>query len=91
VISDNLKIFGDRAVTIEDLLRERGQTMRKGTLSVEGDVEFWDDGSVTVRGEGKGGDEVDVYRPTEEREEAGPPGSTFQHVRPAVGKEEGEK
>jgi protein import protein ZIM17 len=37
-------------LTIEDLMRERGQIVKKGTLSEDGDVEFWEDGSSNVRG-----------------------------------------
>lgn len=43
------KIFGDKHVTIEDLMRERGQLVKKGTLSEDGDLEFWEDGSTTAR------------------------------------------
>lgn len=44
VISDHLKIFMDTRTTLEDILKEKGQTMLKGTL--EGDTEFWEDGTV---------------------------------------------
>ena len=54
MISDHLGIFGDRNLTIEDLMRERGQLVKKGTLSEDGDVEFWEDGSRNRRGEGGG-------------------------------------
>jgi protein import protein ZIM17 len=53
VIADHLKIFHDKSVTVEDLMRERGQLVKKGTLGEDGDVEFWDDGSVTVREKGE--------------------------------------
>ncbi|KAH9861864.1 hypothetical protein J1614_011617 [Plenodomus biglobosus] len=49
LISDHLKIFSDKSVTVEDLLREKGNLIKKGSLSAEGDVEFWDDGSTTPR------------------------------------------
>ncbi|ORY12624.1 DNL zinc finger-domain-containing protein [Clohesyomyces aquaticus] len=49
LISDHLKIFSDKSVTIEDILREKGQVVKRGSLSAEGDVEFWDDGSTTPR------------------------------------------
>jgi protein import protein ZIM17 len=46
VISDHLDIFGDRKITVEELVRERGGIVRKGTLGEDGDIEFWaDDGS----------------------------------------------
>jgi len=47
LISDHLKIFSDRSVTIEDILKEKGQLLKRGTLGSEGDVEFWDDGTQT--------------------------------------------
>ncbi|RYP10220.1 hypothetical protein DL765_008182 [Monosporascus sp. GIB2] len=46
VISDHLHIFGDRKITIEDLMRERGQLVKRGALGEGGDVEFWEDGTV---------------------------------------------
>ncbi|KAK0108498.1 hypothetical protein ONS95_003302 [Cadophora gregata] len=49
VISDHLGIFGDRNLTIEDLMREQGQLVKKGTLSEDGNLEFWADGSTTTR------------------------------------------
>ncbi|KAI2619256.1 DNL zinc finger-domain-containing protein [Hypoxylon sp. NC1633] len=54
VISDHLNIFGDRKITVEDLMRERGQLVKRGTLGEDGDVEFWEDGTVTERGAGAG-------------------------------------
>ena len=40
VISDHLGIFGDRKITVEDLMRERGRIVRKGTLDADGDIEY---------------------------------------------------
>lgn len=40
VISDHLNIFGDKKVTVEDLLREKGQGITKGVLDENGDIEF---------------------------------------------------
>ncbi|GAM85727.1 hypothetical protein ANO11243_037350 [Dothideomycetidae sp. 11243] len=51
LISDHLKIFSDKSITLEDILREKGQLLKKGTLSAEGNVEFWDEGTQTKRGE----------------------------------------
>ena len=51
VISDHLKIFGDTAVTIEDILREKGQLVKKGTLGEDEDIEFWEDGTTSARRE----------------------------------------
>jgi mitochondrial protein import protein ZIM17 len=39
----------DNAATLEDILREKGQLVKKGTLSEDGDLEFWDDGTTTGR------------------------------------------
>lgn len=50
IISDHLNIFGDRKLTIEDLMKERGQLVKRGTLGVDGDIEFWEDGTQTERG-----------------------------------------
>ncbi|KAK3694355.1 DNL zinc finger-domain-containing protein [Podospora appendiculata] len=81
VISDHLRIFGDRNMTIEDLMRERGQLVKKGTLGEDGDLEFWDDGTTTVREE----------LPAKSTKEAGAetiedatslPGSSFRSVKP---------
>jgi len=36
-------------VTIEDLMKERGEIVKKGTLSEDGDIEFWEDGTTTER------------------------------------------
>jgi len=49
LISDHLKIFSDKSVTIEDLMKEKGTLVKRGSLSADGDVEFWDDGSSTPR------------------------------------------
>ncbi|KAI9824864.1 MAG: hypothetical protein M1832_001469 [Thelocarpon impressellum] len=50
VIADHLKIFSDKAVTVEDLMREKGQLVKRGELGADGDVEFWEDGTETKRG-----------------------------------------
>lgn len=49
LISDHLKIFEDKSVTMEDLMRRKGELVKRGHLSGGGDVEFWDDGSQTER------------------------------------------
>lgn len=98
MISDHLKIFGDRAVTIEDILREKGQLIKKGTLGEDEDVEFWEDGTVTERradlcdGEKE---RLDRYAREKlagerEQEEGFVPGSTFKSVRPGEKKEDGQ-
>ena len=43
------QIFGNQSFTIEDLMRQKGQLVKKGTLGGNGDVEFWDDGSETEK------------------------------------------
>lgn len=44
------QVFGDAATTVEDLMRARGQTIKKGSLSEDGELEFWEDGTVTRSG-----------------------------------------
>jgi mitochondrial protein import protein ZIM17 len=48
VISDHLGIFGDRKITVEDLLREKGQLVKRGSLGEDGDIEFWPDDQQTA-------------------------------------------
>ncbi|TDZ12801.1 Uncharacterized protein C8034_v006565 [Colletotrichum sidae] len=51
VISDHLNIFGDRKVTVEDLMREKGRLVKKGTLGEDGDIEFYpEEGSAEAEG-----------------------------------------
>ncbi|KAH8891858.1 zf-DNL-domain-containing protein, partial [Thozetella sp. PMI_491] len=54
VISDHLRIFGDKSVTVEDLMRDRGRLVKRGALGEDGDLEFWEDGTVTPHQEGAG-------------------------------------
>ena len=82
MISDHLRIFGDTAMTVEDLLREKGELVKKGTLGEEGDLEFWDDGTSSVREPWAEKDEV-----AGEGEDFAP-GSTFKSVRPGDKKAE---
>ena len=42
LISDHLKIFSDTSVTLEDIMKEKGQLLRKGRLGEDGDIEFYD-------------------------------------------------
>ncbi|KXX80805.1 Mitochondrial protein import protein ZIM17 [Madurella mycetomatis] len=91
VISDHLRIFGDKAMTVEDLLRERGELVKRGTL--DEDLEFWEDGSVTERevraetGKEQGSDPG--YTEGRERvDDDAPPGSSFKSVRPGGTKQE---
>ncbi|PWI66647.1 hypothetical protein PCL_04785 [Purpureocillium lilacinum] len=48
VISDHLGIFGDRSVTVEDLMREKGNLVKRGSLGEDGDIEFWPDEDVSA-------------------------------------------
>ncbi|KAI7081622.1 hypothetical protein KC356_g9000 [Hortaea werneckii] len=43
LISDHLKIFSDKNITLEDILKEKGQYLKKGRLGEDGDIEFFDD------------------------------------------------
>ncbi|KAB8345990.1 hypothetical protein FH972_023042 [Carpinus fangiana] len=43
LISDHLKIFSDKSVTVEDLLAQKGESIEKATVDAEGDLEFWED------------------------------------------------
>ncbi|KAL9093591.1 MAG: hypothetical protein Q9165_003986 [Trypethelium subeluteriae] len=36
-------IFSDSSVTIEDLMKQKGELVRRGSISDDSDVEFWDD------------------------------------------------
>ncbi|KAK4129003.1 zf-DNL-domain-containing protein [Parathielavia appendiculata] len=78
VIADHLRVFGDKAMTVEDLLRERGEQIKRGSLGVEGDVEFWEDGTTTVR---EPWVEKEKQAGESEAEEDLPPGATFKSVK----------
>ncbi|PWY91847.1 zf-DNL-domain-containing protein, partial [Aspergillus sclerotioniger CBS 115572] len=47
VISDHLNIFFDKKSTLEDILAKQGGKVKRGY--VNGDMEFWEDGSVNVK------------------------------------------
>jgi protein import protein ZIM17 len=49
VISDHLQMFSDQRLTIEDILKEKGEVLKKGSMNLEGDIEFWDDGTTRPR------------------------------------------
>jgi protein import protein ZIM17 len=90
VISDHLGIFGGDIKTVEDLLRARGELVKRGMLlqqqsgdgDEDGDFEVWDDGSVTAR---QAWDEGTVGHNnnggTEEGEDKAPPGASFASVK----------
>lgn len=44
VMSDHLGVFFEKKTSLEDLLKEKGQTLTHG--HTEGNLEFWEDGSV---------------------------------------------
>jgi protein import protein ZIM17 len=48
IIADHLGIFLDDKTTLEDILAKQGTKVTKG--HVEGDMEFWEDGSVYKTG-----------------------------------------
>ncbi|KAH0435343.1 dnl zinc finger domain containing protein [Colletotrichum camelliae] len=57
VISDHLGIFGDKKVTVEDLMREKGRLVKRGTLGEDGDIEFYpDEGSAEAETGPKAGE-----------------------------------
>ncbi|KAK0734475.1 DNL zinc finger-domain-containing protein, partial [Lasiosphaeria miniovina] len=83
VISDHLGVFGDKGATVEDIMRERGTLVKRGTLGEDGDIEFWEDGSTTARAER----DKDVPLPPQPKSrdaaaDESVPGSTFASVRP---------
>lgn len=53
LISDNLKIFSDRGMTLEEIAKEHGEKLKKGRLGVDGDVEFYDDSTNSIVEEGE--------------------------------------
>jgi hypothetical protein len=67
VISDHLKIFSDTSVTIESLMRDKGELVKRGSISGEGDVEFWD--GEDVGGKKRGGTGVGEVERERAREE----------------------
>lgn len=48
-VADSGQIFSDKSITLEDIMRDKGNLVKRGTLSAEGDVEFWEDGSSSPR------------------------------------------
>lgn len=46
IISDHLNIFGDKKVTIEQLMKQKGRLVKRGTLGEDGDIEFWPENSL---------------------------------------------
>ena len=47
VVADRVQIFRDQSTTLEDLMRQKGQLVKRGILGEKGDVEFWEDGTQT--------------------------------------------
>lgn len=50
IISDHLKIFGDKKQTIEDIMKEKGQLVKRGSLGEDGDIEFWPEDQDEAKG-----------------------------------------
>lgn len=48
LISDHLKIFYDKGMTLEDIMKEKGESIKLGSLDQQGDVEFWDEASANA-------------------------------------------
>lgn len=46
-----MNIFGERKVTVEDLMREKGRLVKRGSLGEDGDIEFWPE-EASARAEG---------------------------------------
>lgn len=44
-----IQIFGETPTSLEDLIKEHGELIKKGTLSEDGNFEVWADGSETER------------------------------------------
>jgi len=57
-------VFSDQKQTVEDYMKERGQLVRKGTLSEDGDLEFWEDGTTTARKDKKPDNTTAAWRDT---------------------------
>ena len=41
LISDHLHIFSDKSVTVEDIMQQKGEAVQRGSITPDGDVEFW--------------------------------------------------
>lgn len=88
VISDHLRIFSDKAVTVEDILRQKGELVKKGTLVAadgagedgSGDLEFWDDGTSTERQ--PWAEDAQRSERIQKQQDDLPPGATFKSVKP---------
>ncbi|KAL9021451.1 MAG: hypothetical protein Q9185_001348 [Variospora sp. 1 TL-2023] len=54
LVSDHLKIFSDKRITLEDIMREKGELLRRGKVGMSGeDVEFYPPDEEKVGGSGK--------------------------------------
>jgi len=54
VITDHLKVFGEKARSFEEILKEAGETLREKKLD-GGDIEFWYNGEKMKRVDEPGG------------------------------------
>ncbi|KAF2858819.1 zf-DNL-domain-containing protein, partial [Piedraia hortae CBS 480.64] len=43
VITDHLKIFSEKGTTLEEIMKEKGEILRKARIGPDGDVEFWEE------------------------------------------------
>ena len=58
-------------MTVEEILREKGELVRKGTLGPDGDIEFWVDerGKDGARVEGRRGGELEGQNAGEDKKD----------------------
>ncbi len=47
--TNNPQIFGETPMSLEDLIKDKGQLIKKGSLSEDGNFEVWADGCTTER------------------------------------------
>ncbi|KAK0392684.1 hypothetical protein NLU13_2179 [Sarocladium strictum] len=50
VISDHLQIFTNKKQSLEDIMKKKGQLVKRGSLGEDGDIEFWPDEPTEERG-----------------------------------------
>lgn len=67
LISDHLRIFSDHSITLEDILRDKGQFLQRGSLGEDGDVEFYDPEGKEIGTEHTAEEQVEIGRKLEEQ------------------------
>jgi protein import protein ZIM17 len=53
-----LKIFGETARSLEDILREKGEVLKRGVVTAQGGIEFFSEGTEVKPKPLGGGEEV---------------------------------